>query len=272
MIVNKKEQRIITFLLIFLMIITAFPVLFSILVSFGEATELVKGNYIPNGISFHNYQDVFNKIPLMSYIVNSLIVSLSTTVLQIVISILAAYFFVFIDFKHKNILFIIFMMTMMVPVEVLIVRNFQTIRSMGLLNSYSGLILPNIATTFGIFLLRQNMMQVPYELKEAADISGVSDFYFLRKVVTPMVKNSIFTLGIYSFLSSWNAYLWPLVSTTKSNMWTAQLGLRSLKAADILTNYGMISAASLIVAIPTLIMIFVGQGKLEEGLSKGSIK
>ena len=272
MIVNKKEQRIITFLLIFLMIITAFPVLFSILVSFGEATELVKGNYIPNGISFHNYQDVFNKIPLMSYIVNSLIVSLSTMVLQIVISLLAAYFFVFIDFKHKNILFIIFMMTMMVPVEVLIVRNFQTIRSMGLLNSYSGLILPNIATTFGIFLLRQNMMQVPYELKEAADISGVSDFYFLRKVVTPMVKNSIFTLGSYSFLSSWNAYLWPLVSTTKSNMWTAQLGLRSLKAADILTNYGMISAASLIVAIPTLIMIFVGQGRLEEGLSKGSIK
>lgn len=270
--INKREQRIILLLLIILTLILSFPVIFSLLISFGDNQDITNGDYIPSDFSLENYSRVFERMPLLKYILNSFINSGITTISQIFIGILAAYFFVFIDFKGKNFLFVMFMMVMMIPSEVLIVRNFKTIRDLGLMNSFAGLALPNLASTFGIFLLRQNMLQIPHELKEAASISGVGDFYFLRKVVLPMSKNAIFTLGIYSFLTSWNAYLWPLVSTTDDTVKTAQLGLRDLNSADVLTDFSMIAAGSIIVAIPTLLIIFFGQSKLEEGLNRGSIK
>ena len=116
------------------------------------------------------------------------------------------------------------------------------------------------------------MKQIPKELYEASKIIGVSDRSFLIHVVIPMVRNSILTLGMYSFLTSWNAYLWPLVSTTENTVKTAQLGLRDLSAPDVLTDYSLIASGAIIVAIPTLFLILFGQTKLEEGLSKGSIK
>lgn len=127
--------------------------------------------------------------------------------MQIIFGLMAAFAFVFLEFKHKNLIFGIFMATMMIPTEVLIVSNFHTIRSMGLLNTFRGLVLPSLAPTFGIFMFRQNMMQIPKELREASEIAGVGHFTFFRKIVVPMVKNSIITLGIYSFLTSWNSYM-----------------------------------------------------------------
>lgn len=253
-------------------LLIVFPILFAVLLSFSNNRDIMNGIYIPGSISFANFENAMNAQPLLHYIFNSFIVASLEVVLTIILSLLAAYAFVFIKFKGRNFFFWLFMATMMIPMEVLIVSNFHTIRSFGMLNTYIGLILPGLASTFGIFLLRQNFKQIPFELKEANDIAGLGDFQFLRKIVIPMAKNAIFTLAIYNFLVSWNSYMWPLLSTTNETVRTVQIGLRQLKATEGVSDYGMITAAALIVALPTLFIIIFGQSRLQEGLAKGAIK
>lgn len=249
-----------------------FPVLFSLSLSFSDNGDIAKGIYLPGRLHFENYVNAFRIQPLFHYMVNSLLVATVSTVLQIVLALLAAYGVVFINFKGKNAIFWLFMATMMIPSEVLVISNFQTIRSWNLLNTYMGLLLPGLASTFGIFLLRQNLKQIPYELREASQVAGVGDFYFFRRVVVPMVKNTLVTLAIYHFLVSWNSYMWPLLSTTNETVRTVQIGLRQLKNVDAMSDYGMISAGAMVVSLPTLLLIFFGQKRLQEGLTKGALK
>ena len=164
------------------------------------------------------------------------------------------------------------MATMMIPGEVLVITNFQTIRSWDMLNTYQGLILPGLASTFGIFLFRQNMMQIPLELKEASTVAGVSEFGFFWKIVAPMVVNTVVTLAIYFFLVSWNSYMWPLLSTTEDTVRTVQIGLRQLKNNEAVSDYGMMAAGAMVTSLPTLLLIFFGQKRLQEGMTKGAIK
>ena len=204
--------------------------------------------------------------------INSAVTGVLSTTLQITFALLAAYAIVFIPFRGKKIIFLIMMATMMIPGEVLVISNFQTIRSWNLLNTFPGLILPGVASTFGIFLFRQNMMQIPLELKEASTVVGVSDFAFFIRVVAPMVKNTVVTLAIYFFLVSWNSYLWPLLSTTEDTVRTVQIGLRQLKNTEAVSDYGMMAAGAMITSLPTLLLIFFGQKRLQEGMTKGALK
>ena len=178
----------------------------------------------------------------------------------------------FATYTWVAIIFLVIMATMMIPAEVLVVTNFQTIRAMGLIDTYAGLILPGVATTFGIFLYRQNMMQIPGELKEASDVAGLSRFQFFIRVVVPMVKNTTVTLAIYFFLVTWNAYLWPLISTTNDTARTVQIGLRTLNSSEGMSDFGMMAAGAVITSIPTLALIFFGQKRLQEGMTKGALK
>lgn len=249
-----------------------FPILFSILLSLSHNGDIINGNYIPQAFQFENYVRAFETQPLIHYIKNSAIAASLLTLLQIGTALLSAYAIVFLDFRGKKHIFFLFMATMMIPSEVLIITNFQTIRAWGLLDTFPGLILPSLASTFGIFLLRQNLKQIPFELKDAAQVGGVGDFYFFRRVVIPMAKNSIVTLGIYSFLVSWNSYMWPLLSTTNNTVRTVQIGLRQLKVVEGGEDYGMITAGAMIVTLPTLLLLFLGQSRLREGLTKGAMK
>ena len=141
-----------------------FPILFSISLSFTPLEDIINGVFIPTSLFLDNYVNAFEAQPFAQFIVNSVVVGVAGTALQILFSMLAAYALVFIPFGGKRIIFLIIMATMMIPAEVLVVTNFQTIRAMGLIDTYAGLILPGVATTFGIFLYRQNMMQIPSEL------------------------------------------------------------------------------------------------------------
>ena len=216
-----------------------FPILFSISLSFTPLEDIINGVFIPTSLFLDNYVNAFEAQPFAQFIVNSVL---------------------------------IIMATMMIPAEVLVVTNFQTIRAMGLIDTYAGLILPGVATTFGIFLYRQNMMQIPSELKEAADVAGLSRFQFFVRVVVPMVMNTTVTLAIYFFLVTWNAYLWPLVSTTNNSARTVQIGLRTLNSSEGLSDFGMMAAGAVITSIPTLLLIFFGQKRLQEGMTKGALK
>lgn len=269
---SKKARRIHYAVLIVFGFLTAMPLVFAVLLSFSNNADIANGVYIPGSISFENYRRAFATQPLLKYIGNSLIAATSQTVLQTAFAVLAAYALVFIPMKGKKLIFGLFLATMMIPSEVLVLSNFQTIRGLGLLDTFRGLVLPSLASTFGIFLLRQNMMQIPKELREASRIAGQGDLGFMNKVVLPMVRNTLVTLTIYLFLVSWNSYLWPLLATTDETVRTVQIGLRFLKSMDDLTDYSMIAAGAITVALPTLLLIGFGQNKLEEGLTKGALK
>lgn len=252
--------------------VICFPIVFSFLLSISSNTDISNAVFLPSAIRFDNYVRAFETQPLLSYMMNSMIVAVTCTVAQIVLALLASYAIVFFEFRGKNILFGLFMATMMIPAEVLVISNFHTIRSLGMIDTFPGLILPGMASTFGIFLLRQNLKQIPWELREAGQVAGISDFRFFCRVVVPIARNSIVTLAIYNFLVSWNSYMWPLLSTTDETVRTVQIGLRQLKTVEGGSDYGMMSAGAVIVSIPTLILIFAGQRRLQDGLTKGAIK
>lgn len=269
----NKTRTIVTYaVLTVAAVVMCFPVLFSLCLSFSDLSDILRGDYLPDSLNLTNYINAFSSQPLLHYMLNSAITGVLSTVLQILFSLLAAYAIVFIEFKAKKFIFLIMMATMMIPGEVLVITNFQTIRSWDLLNTYAGLILPGIASTFGIFLFRQNMMQIPMELKEASTVVGMGEFGFFWKIVAPMVMNTVVTLAIYFFLVNWNSYMWPLLSTTNDTVRTVQIGLRQLKNTEAVSDYGMMAAGAMVTSLPTLLLIFFGQKRLQEGMTKGAIK
>lgn len=191
---------------------------------------------------------------------------------QLILSSLAAYAFVFIEFKGRDLLFYLFIATMMVPFEASIIPNFHLIRDLDWIDTYSGLTIPFFATAFGTFLLRQNFKGIPKELREASQIIGMGDFKFFLTVVLPVSRTSLVTLGIYGFLTAWNMYLWPLLATTNDTVRTVQIGLKQLQTQEQLNEWGVIMAGAVIVIIPTLILLFLGQKKLQKGLTEGAVK
>ena len=266
-------QKVLFYLILTISAILIFaPAVIAFIMSFMTNQEIFSGNLLPRAIHFENYLEVFNRFPLMNYLLNSFIVSISITIGQLIVASLAAYAFTFIQFKGREVIFFIFLATLMIPFEASIIPNFQTIRNLGLLDTYTGLTLPYFATAFGTFLLRQNFKQIPIELKEASEIAGIGDFRFYLTVVLPMARTSLVTLGVYAFLTSWNMYLWPLLTKTKETVRTVQIGLRQLQSQEQVNEWGIIMAGAIIVVLPTLILLFLGQKRLQRGLAEGAIK
>jgi sn-glycerol 3-phosphate transport system permease protein len=248
------------------------PIIFAFLMSFMNSQEVMVGKIIPSEWTFENYVKAFERLPLFKFLLNSFIISLLIMIGQLVLSSLAAYAFVFLNFKGRDVIFYLFIATMMIPFEASIIPNFQTIKGMNLIDTYPGLALPFLAAAFGTFLLRQTFKQIPKELREASEIAGMGHFKFYLTVVLPIAKTSLVTLGIYSFLSAWNMYLWPLLSTTNDTVRTVQIGLKQLQSQETVNQIGVVMAGAMVVAIPTLILLFLGQKKLQKGLAEGAIK
>ncbi|WP_456279515.1 carbohydrate ABC transporter permease [Bacillus sp. AK128] len=265
--------RKITFyvLLIVSALLLAGPALMAIMMSFMTNQDILTAS-MPTTLSLDNYVAAFERFPLINFLINSLVVSIAITLGQLLLSSLAAYAFVFLEFKGRDLLFYLFIATMMVPFEVSVIPSFHLIRDLGWIDQYAGLSVPFFATTFGTFLLRQNFKQIPKELREASQIAGIGDFKFFLTVVLPVSKASLVTLGIYGFLTSWNMYLWPLLATTNDTVRTVQIGLRQLQSQEQLNDWGVIMAGAVIVIIPTLILLFLGQKKLQTGLTEGAVK
>jgi len=247
------------------------PALMAFVMSFMDNKDIMTGSF-PQSLSFDNYIKAFEQFPLLSYLFNSFVISIAIMMGQLVLSSLAAYAFVFLEFKGRDLLFYIFIATMMVPFEASIIPNFHIIRDLNWIDTYQGLAVPFFATAFGTFLLRQNFKQIPKELKEASEIAGMGDFKFYLTVVLPVAKTSLVTFGVYGFLTSWNMYLWPLLSTTNDSVRTVQIGLKQLQTQEQLNDWGVIMAGAIIVIIPTLILLFLGQNKLQRGLTEGALK
>lgn len=249
-----------------------FPIIYAVLVSFMGSSDVMNRSFIPTTFEWNNYVRVFQTVPLIQYLLNSLIVSLVVMIGQLIVCSLAAFVFAFIPFKGRGFIFALFLSTLMIPWEAAIIPNFLTIQSLGWLNSYLSLTIPFFALAFGTFLLRQHFKTIPHELHEASQVEGLSRFQFFYKVVLPYAKTSLVTLGIYSFLTTWNMYLWPMLVTTNDSVRTVQIGLKQLQTVEVATDWGVVMAGVVIVIIPTLLILFIGQKQLQKGLTQGALK
>lgn len=220
---------------------------------------------------WESYVDAFRSGSLGRYLVNSFVVAVIITVGQVVTSILAAYAFAFLRFPLKNAIFMLFLSTLMVPWEVTIIPNYETINNLGWVDSYQALTVPFLATAFGTFLLRQAFLTVPGDLRDAAVIDGYGHFGFMTSVVVPLSRPSIAALSVFSFLMAWNQYLWPLLVTNQDEYRTVQIGLRALVSTNI-DQFNVVMAGTVIAAIPMFILLVLFQQHLIRGLTSGAIK
>jgi sn-glycerol 3-phosphate transport system permease protein len=219
--------------------------------------------------------DVWSRAWNLGDLDQKMVVSAVVTVLivggQLITSILAAYAFAFLEFPLKRVVFVVFMATLMLPIEVTLIPNVQTIRELDWLNSYQALAVPFLATAFGTFLIRQGFMGVPRDLRDASQLDGHGHMAFLWRVAIPITRPVIASFAVISFLAAWNQYTWPRAVVTESRWETIQIGLKSLSASTVeQNNVGF--AAAIIAALPVLALLIFLQRHLIRGLTAGAVK
>lgn len=205
------------------------------------------------------------------YYMNSFIIAISTTVLQLATSALAAYAFATMKFRGKEIVFLIFLGTMMIPGQVTLVPNYVIVAKLGWIDTYKALIIPWIASVFSIFMMRQFFMTIPNELWDAAQIDGCTRFEYLWRVMIPLAVPVFVTTGLFSFISGWNTFLWPLIVTNSPRLRTIQVGLSSFNQ-EFGTKPNLLMAASTTAIVPLLIIFFIAQKQFIQGIARTGLK
>lgn len=275
---GSSNTRIIRRVLIYVLLavvalVILFPLLYALAVSLmtpGEASQYPP-RFIPGGVYLDNFRTVLRRLPIPRYILNSFIVSGGVMLAQLTTASLAAYAFAVQEFRGRTVLFMLFLSTLMIPFEVTIIPNYQTISLWGWNDKYLALIAPFIATGFGTFLLRQFFLSIPKELHDAATLDGCGSLRYLLTIVIPLSRPALGTLAVYSFLQTWNQYLWPLLVTDSKNMRTAQIGIAFLQNEET-SSVTLIMAGVVLVLTPTIALLIAGQRQLIRGLTAGSVK
>jgi sn-glycerol 3-phosphate transport system permease protein len=252
-------------------VVVLFPVYTTVIGAFKPTGKLLDNPLLPDAFTLDVLADAWTDGRLGRYLFNSFVVAAIVTVCQVVTSLLSGYAFSMLDFPGRGALFVVFLSTMLVPLEATLVVNRRTIGDLGWLNSYQGLAIPFAATAFGTFLVRQAFLSLPPDLRDAAIIDGAGHLAFLRHVAVPVVRPTLGALALFSFLSSWNQYLWPNLVTTEADMNTVQSGLRSLREGA-LQQPNLVMAGTVIAAIPIAIALLVFQKALVRGLTAGAVK
>jgi multiple sugar transport system permease protein len=274
---NKKKLELVDIvtnsLVTLFAVLSLFPLYWLLTSSFKNSADVVKmpPDWFPKTFNYQNYIDVFNSQPALKWTYNSLFVSLVSTVLLIIVSALAAYGFSKLQFKGKNIIFVIFISSLMIPKEVMIVPLFRVIQDFGMVNSLSGMIWPNVATAFGVFMLKGFFDTIPDSLREAAKMDGASEFTVFYKIMLPMVKPGIGALFILYFVTVWNDYLWQLVVGQDVNSKTLMVGIATLMQ-DLNPNFAYKMAGATVAAIPMLVVFILFQRYFTSGISIGAVK
>ena len=225
----------------------------------------------PTQLHLTNFVRAMQQAPLLRYLFNSIFQSSIVMIGQLATASLAAYAFAFIDFKGRNLMFLVFLSTMMIPWEATIIPNYLTVRSLGWTDTFMGLTAPFLATAFGTFLLRQFFLTIPRELQDAATIDGCGSFRFLVSIVLPLARPALGTLAVYSFLQTYNQYLWPLLITNDQQMRTVQIGIALLQDEERFM-FNIVMAGVVLVLLPTFALFIVGNRQLIRGLTAGAVK
>lgn len=249
-----------------------FPFLWTLITSVSSGAGLsATPRLIPEDPSLDAYGELFENTPFLQVVLNSLGLAIATTIAQLATSSLAAYAFSRLPFRGSNVVFGIYLATMMIPIQVLIVPLFVEIKTLGLLNTHLGVLLPGIASAFGVFLLRQAMSAVPRELDEAATIDGAGHFRIFGTIVLPLIGPALATLTVFAFMSSWNSFLWPLIVLRNPELQTLPIALAGLQG-QYTTEWDVLMAGSVISVLPMVAIYVFAQRYVIQGVANTGIK
>lgn len=283
---EKKEKAIqrknglltaLTYLLLSIWaVVVLFPFYWMVLTSFksygaynGERTPV----FFTLSPTLENYENAFTAVPLLGYLLNTLIFSVITTAAMVVVSTLAAYAFARLKFKGKNLVFGLFLSMMMIPTELVVITNFVTITNWDMRNSFLGLILPFITSVFYIYLLKENFEQVPEELYKAAKVDGTSDLKYLWKVMIPICKPTLVTITILKLIECWNSYVWPRLITDDPAYYLVSNGIQEIRENGFgRENIPAMMAAVVVISVPLILLFLAFRKKIMEGVSQGGTK
>lgn len=256
-----------------LALVVLFPVYVTVIGSLLRPEQLTgrPPTLVPDDPQWGSYSEAWTDGNFGTYLWNSAVVTLAITLGQLLTSILAGYAFALLEFPLKRTIFVVFLATMMVPFEVTIITNLQTITDLHWYDTYAGLAVPFLATGFGAFLMRQAFLQIPPDLRDAATIDGYGHLRFLARVAVPLARPSIAALAVFSFLGAWNQYLWPLLVTEDDRLRTVQIGLRQLRSTQ-LDEINVTLAGTVLAAAPLVILLILFQKQLIRGLTTGAVK
>lgn len=270
----KKMITIISYLFILLLgITTLFPFVYMILaglMSYSEVTS-IPPTFLPKHLQWGNYVEVFEKAPFLRYFINTVVVSLATTIATVITSVLAAFALSSLKFRFKGLVVGVMVSLLMVPYESIIFTNYNTIARMGLLDTYTALIIPFLTSIFYIYYLMGYLRGIPDTYYKAAKIDGASDLEFIWRILVPMSKPALVTVGILTFISSWNSFLWPLLVTNSSDFRLLNNGLSAF-ATESGSDVQLQMAAATITVVPILIIYLIFRKEIIRGVAKNGIK
>jgi multiple sugar transport system permease protein len=250
-----------------------FPIVWMVLTSLKPSAETVlwPPRMLPQAPTFENYREVFLRWPFLRFFLNSLLVSGVSTVMILLTSSSAGYAFAKIKSRAMNVIFFIFIATIIVPFESYMIPVYLLVNRLGWLDSYPGLILPFIIMAFGVFFMRQTIQAIPDELIQAARIDGCSEFAIFWRMILPLSGGPLSALAIYAFLNVWGFFTWPLIITNTQEMYTTEIGL-ALFQGQFFIEYGLVAAGATVTALPLLLVFFVFQRRIITAVTLTGLK
>ena len=273
---TRIQKTVIYFFLTVWALIVLFPFYWMVLTSV-KSYSAYNAEHVPAFFTLsptlQNYVDAFTTVPLMGYLLNTLIFTVITTFLMVIVSVLAAYAFARLEFKGKNLVFTLFLSLMMIPSELVVITNFVTITNLGLRNTITGLVLPSVTSVFYIYLLKENFEQVPDELYRAAKVDGTSDLKYLWKVMIPICRPTIVTITILKIIECWNSYVWPRLITDDPAYYLVSNGIQEILENGFgRENIPAMMAAVVVISVPLILLFLVFRKKIMSGVSRGGLK
>ncbi len=250
-----------------------FPVLYGIAGAFKSPAEFSSfpPTFLPESFAYlDNFRDALEKVPFMRYALNSLVVATLGTTLRLCFAVLAAYACAFYEFRFKKTLFFSLLGTMMLPADTLLITNYLTVTRLGLLDSYLGMAITSFVGASQMFMLRQNFMTLPRSLREAGEMDGCGDLRFLLSILLPISKPVLVTLYVQSFVTLWNAYLWPLLVTNRNSMRTIQVGVTMITSFEE-TNYYLVLAGVALTLVPSFALFVILRRNITRSMTAGAL-
>lgn len=229
-------------------------------------------HWIPQELTLNNVIEAWTSAPFGRFFINSIITTTVGTALEIILAVMCAYAFAFVEFRFKKYAFALIIASLMLPGHVTLIVNYMTVANLGWLNTYAGLILPGIASAFAMFLLYQYMRTIDRDILQAAEIDGAGHLRRMLVIVVPLARPMILTASLIVMVGKWNEYVWPLIVTSTVDMRTLPIGLLFLRSQEGYSNWGSIMAGAMFVSLPMLIVFFLAQRRIIGGLAAGALK
>lgn len=275
--IRQRVLHAVTYVfLAFWAVIVLFPFYWMILTSL-KSYSAYNSEYIPkffvSSPTLQNYAEAFTAVPLGRYFVNTAVFTVATTAIMLVVITLAAFAFARLEFKGKNIAFLIFLSLMMIPSELVIITNFTTITNWNMRNTFPGLILPSVTSVFYIYLLKENFEQIPDSLYYAAKVDGTSDLKYLFKVMVPLSKPTLTTITILKIIECWNSYVWPRLITDDASYYLVSNGIQEIRENGFgRENIPAMMAAVVVISVPLIVLFLAFHKEVMAGVSRGGTK